>query len=490
MKNLKLRIKSSFILVPLMTLYVFIPCMSQATPVTYASSSVSQHSTFNIQHSTFNIQHSTFNIQHSTFNIQPTATLTYFYNGSTLMNGEDDNGDMSTYLDRTVRTIVNVNTQTVLDTQCLFTDGKNVISQIDSTGTSVTSTQQYNAFGQPVNYNLSSTHPTSNIQNLTLSTNPFAYDGYYYDQESSLYYLNARYYSPTVMQFISMDSYDLANRYAYCDGNPIGNEDPTGHLSTDQDIGIAFAAVATIFVMVQPIAALAAYSYLASTFTKGKLSKGLAIGSYVLAGVQGLGDVGVGLYSFSKKVTIPILTEQKLNEIMKPENLLGSGNYGDAYKYQAEDGTFRVAKVFKDKSGSIIKRNYTNQQLAVRNEKVWNDVYRKLGFKNEATAKAYRFGTTDILDMPFIDGEPIEIGFGVDSKERAIVDKFFVEKIGRFLQDAHVRGNVVKVNIDGKIAYKPVDIDQMVTNPHDLNASFFTTEFAEKTKYARQLFAG
>ncbi len=31
------------------------------------------------------------------------------------------------------------------------------------------------------------------------------------------------------MQFISMDSYDLANRYAYCDGNPIGNEDPTGH---------------------------------------------------------------------------------------------------------------------------------------------------------------------------------------------------------------------------------------------------------------------
>ncbi len=133
MKNVKFRSKISFLLVPLMVLYVFIPCISQAAPVTYASSLANKQ---------------------TTINIQPTAALTYFYSGDTFMNAEDDNGDMSTYLDRTVRTIVNVNTQTVEETQCLFTDGKNVISQTDNTGLNVTSTQQYNSFGQPVNYNL------------------------------------------------------------------------------------------------------------------------------------------------------------------------------------------------------------------------------------------------------------------------------------------------------------------------------------------------
>ncbi len=169
-------------------------------------------------------------------NIPPTSTITYFYDGNTFMNAEDDNGDMSTYLDRTVRTIVNVNTQTVLDTQCLFTDGKNAIAQTDSAGTTITSTKQYNPFGQPTNHNSS-----TNFQ-LSIATNPFAYDGYYNDSESGLYYLNARYYSPTLMQFISMDTYDLANRYSYCDDNPIGNIDPTGH-NAEFDGQIAIMAI-------------------------------------------------------------------------------------------------------------------------------------------------------------------------------------------------------------------------------------------------------
>ena len=206
--------KLSILMVPVMAVYTLLPCVSQA---------VSISSPF------LNKTHLVHSVQQSA--IPPTDTITYFYNGSTLINAEDDNGDMSTYLDRTVRTIVNVNTQTVEDTQCLFTDGKNVISQTDSTGTNVTSTQQYNAFGQPVSYTSSTNKQINKLTNqqLNILTNPFQYDGYYNDSESGLYYLNARYYSPTLMQFISMDTYDLANRYAYSDGNPIGNEDPTGH---------------------------------------------------------------------------------------------------------------------------------------------------------------------------------------------------------------------------------------------------------------------
>ncbi len=201
-------------MVPVMAFYILLPCVSQAETVKspFLNNTQSVHS-----------------VQQSA--IPPTGTITYFYSGSTLMNAEDDNGDMSTYLDRTVRTIVDVNTKTVLDTQCIFTDGKNAISQTDSTGTTVTSTQQYNPYGQPVSYTSSTNKQINKLTNqqLNILTNPFAYDGYYYDPESGLYYLNARYYSPALMQFISMDTYDLTNRYGYCDGNPIGNEDPTGH---------------------------------------------------------------------------------------------------------------------------------------------------------------------------------------------------------------------------------------------------------------------
>ena len=70
---------------------------------------------------------------------------------------------------------------------------------------------------------------------ITLNTNgiatrnPIRYRGYYYDEETGLYYLNARYYSPTWRRFISPD--DTAyldtenpnglNLYTYCGNNPL-----------------------------------------------------------------------------------------------------------------------------------------------------------------------------------------------------------------------------------------------------------------------------
>ncbi len=53
--------------------------------------------------------------------------------------------------------------------------------------------------------------------------NPLRYKGYYYDSETGLYYLNARYYDPEVGRFISADEtldggYNL---FEYCYGNPV-----------------------------------------------------------------------------------------------------------------------------------------------------------------------------------------------------------------------------------------------------------------------------
>ncbi len=65
--------------------------------------------------------------------------------------------------------------------------------------------------------------------------NPFRYRGYYYDEESGLYYLNSRYYDPVTGRFINADGYLGANGdmlaynlFAYCSNNPINYSDPTG----------------------------------------------------------------------------------------------------------------------------------------------------------------------------------------------------------------------------------------------------------------------
>lgn len=67
--------------------------------------------------------------------------------------------------------------------------------------------------------------------------NPIRYRGYYYDEETGLYYCNARYYSPKWRRFISPDdtSYLNAenvnglNQYCYCGNDPVNYCDPSGH---------------------------------------------------------------------------------------------------------------------------------------------------------------------------------------------------------------------------------------------------------------------
>ena len=70
--------------------------------------------------------------------------------------------------------------------------------------------------------------------------NPIRYRGYYFDSETGLYYLNARYYNPEWRRFISPDdtayldpeSANGLNLYAYCGNDPINYCDPSGHFPT------------------------------------------------------------------------------------------------------------------------------------------------------------------------------------------------------------------------------------------------------------------
>jgi len=76
---------------------------------------------------------------------------------------------------------------------------------------------------------------SSNI--LIGDINPFRYRGYYYDDETNLYYLQSRYYNPEVGRFVNCDEVSYLeinelwlsyNLYAYCENEPINNGDHSG----------------------------------------------------------------------------------------------------------------------------------------------------------------------------------------------------------------------------------------------------------------------
>ena len=66
--------------------------------------------------------------------------------------------------------------------------------------------------------------------------NNITYAGYQYDEETGLYYLNARMYDPKIARFLQEDTYRgdpndplSLNLYAYVKNNPLVYYDPTGH---------------------------------------------------------------------------------------------------------------------------------------------------------------------------------------------------------------------------------------------------------------------
>ena len=117
--------------------------------------------------------------------------------------------------------------------------------------------------------------------------NPFRYRGYYLDDETGLYYLNARYYDPEIGRFISADSIAYLapesinglNVYAYCGNNSVMNVDPTGTWSWSEFwtglgqviTGIA-AVVAGALVIASGVAGIAMLVVAGITIVAGSLT--------------------------------------------------------------------------------------------------------------------------------------------------------------------------------------------------------------------------
>lgn len=101
-----------------------------------------------------------------------------------------------------------------------------VIALIDDTGETVVE-YKYNSWGKILSI-------TGSKAGTIGKTNPFRYRGYYYDEETGMYYLKNRYYDPEIRRFISADSYisgfnsTMCNVFSYCGNNPVSNRDSEG----------------------------------------------------------------------------------------------------------------------------------------------------------------------------------------------------------------------------------------------------------------------
>lgn len=111
-----------------------------------------------------------------------------------------------------------------------FTDWHGSVSKITDINQSVVANYDYDAFG--------------NVTSDTASYyNPMKYCSEYYDAETGLIYLRARYYDPSIGRFITVDPVkDGLNWYVYCWNNPIAFVDPSGlesyvfYLSTNKAV--------------------------------------------------------------------------------------------------------------------------------------------------------------------------------------------------------------------------------------------------------------
>lgn len=145
-------------------------------------------------------------------------------------------------------------------------------------------------------------------KNKTLAElNSFRYRGYYYDEETGLYYLKSRYYDPEVGRFITIDDISYIdpetinglNLYAYCGNNPVMNVDSNGTLKWWQNLLIALGGIVIIAALaVATVATGGAAAGLAGAIVVGALKGsvirgviGAAVGAgigYAVGGIEGL----------------------------------------------------------------------------------------------------------------------------------------------------------------------------------------------------------
>ncbi|TAH64860.1 MAG: RHS repeat protein, partial [Anaerolineaceae bacterium] len=233
----------------------------------------------------------------------------------------------------------------------LYNAHGDVTSLIDSKG-NIAVTYDYDAFG--------------NVLGKTGDADNFiTYNGYQYDDETGLYYLNARYYDSTIARFITEDTYSgekndplSLNRYTYCLNNPLVYEDPTGHFSLKK-----FASTALKVIAIVAVTAVVATAVVASAGTLGAavataavyygagaaastLATAAVVGTYAVAG-------GVAITGANRAVEAATGKNYVADTVFKGN--VGAYNKAEAAISMAAITTVSLASVYRGSESSSKK---------------------------------------------------------------------------------------------------------------------------------------
>ena len=120
-------------------------------------------------------------------------------------------------------------------TSTSFRHNRPEVISVDKSGNVVLDSLDISAYGQVAESSDSEKTGTPDsdpkASGFQFKKNPLVYRTSYFDRESGLYHMNARYYDPEIRRFIAEDRKNLLNRYGYARGNPVSNIDPSGHFS-------------------------------------------------------------------------------------------------------------------------------------------------------------------------------------------------------------------------------------------------------------------
>lgn len=181
------------------------------------------------------------------------STTDYVYYGLSLLQlstvrTDGERWQINYVYDESGRPYLGIYRSTAQGSLVIFTllsnDRGDVLSLLDSSGAPFAS-YRYDAWGKPQGEGSAAPGVWSQgtelvEQSLAASiavSQPLRFSGYYYDSESGMYYLSARYYDPVTRQCITKDplkSEGEESHYQYASGNPVESFDQSG-LAPERD---------------------------------------------------------------------------------------------------------------------------------------------------------------------------------------------------------------------------------------------------------------
>ena len=212
---------------------------------------------------------------------------TYFYSGNLLIREKAGSLDMRFSYDSVGNPV------SILYNDVEYYYVKNlqgdVIGLIDTAGTWVVE-YSYDVWGNIRNV-------FGSMASTLGQDNPIRYRGYYYDNETKLYYVLSRYYSPELCRFISADALEpfvrdhensvQYNLYVYCWNNPVNMFDGYGDWPEwVKKVVVTVAVVAVITVAVAASVGAVALALGASAKIASAVKTGALIGGATAGGVN------------------------------------------------------------------------------------------------------------------------------------------------------------------------------------------------------------